>query len=282
MIILKYKVYKHTNKINGKVYIGITHCVDPNERWKNGLGYKPYGKNSVSHLHYAIEKYGWGSFESEILYSNLSFKEACLKEVEMIKKHKATDKNYGYNKHPGGLAGVPLSKEAKMKISIANKGIKNGMYGRTGKQHPMFNKTHTSEVREKLRRINIGKTPWNKGKVGIYSEETRKKISEAHKGNKYNLGKKHTEETKKKIGENTKKQWENEKFRQLVSEVNIGNKNSAKRVVCGDIVFDSIIDCAEYLGVHKKTVSRWLRGIYKIPEKYQDLNIRYENTEITE
>lgn len=31
------------------------------------------------------------------------------------------------------------------------------------------------------------------------SEEARRKISEAHKGNKYNLGKRHTEETKRKL-----------------------------------------------------------------------------------
>ena len=35
-----YCVYKHTNKENGKVYIGITSCLDTNERWKDGFGYK--------------------------------------------------------------------------------------------------------------------------------------------------------------------------------------------------------------------------------------------------
>lgn len=263
------------------MYIGLTHYIDPNKRWKNGLGYKPYTKKSISHLYYAIEKYGWENFKSEILYSGLSYEEACLKEVELIEKYKTTDVRHGYNKHVGGLAGMPLSKETKIKISIANKGVRNGMYGKTGEQHPMFNKTHTKEVREKLRRINIGRTPWNKGKIGIYSEETRKKISEAHKGHKYNLGKRHTEETKNKISEQTQKQWEDEHFRKLVSEANIGNKNNAKSVICGDKVFATINDCADYLGVHRKTVSRWLRGIYKIPEKYKNLNIRYENTEIT-
>jgi len=41
--------------------------------------------------------------------------------------------------------------------------------------------------------------PWNKDKKGIFSLETRKKISEAQKGNKKRLGKYHNEETKNKI-----------------------------------------------------------------------------------
>lgn len=33
-----YTVYMHQNKLNGKVYIGIT-SVPPQERWRNGQGY---------------------------------------------------------------------------------------------------------------------------------------------------------------------------------------------------------------------------------------------------
>lgn len=57
----------------------------------------------------------------------------------------------------------------------------------------------SDEVREKMSRIkkeqhNSGKTiPWNKGKTGVYSEETRKKISESGKNRK------HSEETKLKM-----------------------------------------------------------------------------------
>ena len=278
---MKYKVYKHANRINGKVYIGITHYENPNDRWRNGLGYKPYGKNSVSHLHYAIEKYGWENFKSEILYSGLCFQEACNKEIELIKQYNATDSRYGYNKHAGGFAGVPLPESTKRKISLANRGANNGMYGKTGDKHPMYGKTHTKETREKLSKSHMGKTPWNKGKAGIYSQQTRDKISQAHKGHKYNLGKRHTKETKEKISAKTHKQWEDENFRRIVVETNIGNKNSGISVVCGDKTFPTIKDCAEYLGVHRKTVSRWLRKVHPVPDKYKHLNIRYENTEIT-
>ena len=37
----RYIVYLHKNKLNGKVYVGITHYINnPNKRWANGKGYK--------------------------------------------------------------------------------------------------------------------------------------------------------------------------------------------------------------------------------------------------
>jgi group I intron endonuclease len=43
------------------------------------------------------------------------------------------------------------------------------------------------------------KTSWCKGKTGIFSAETLKRISEKQKGNVYRLGKKHSIETKEKM-----------------------------------------------------------------------------------
>ena len=47
-----------------------------------------------------------------------------------------------------------------------------------------------------------GKTPWNKGKTGIYSEEILKRNSEAHKGKTSPMkGRHHSEETRKRWSE---------------------------------------------------------------------------------
>ena len=72
----KYCVYKHTNKINGKIYIGITGDV-PENRWANGLRYQ-----ANAHFTNAINKYGWDGFEHDILYTDLSLQEASKIEVE--------------------------------------------------------------------------------------------------------------------------------------------------------------------------------------------------------
>ena len=79
-----YTVYQHKNKINGKVYIGIT-MQEPEKRWGvNGRNYK-----SSPHFYSAIQKYGWDNFEHNILFTNLTKEEACLKEQE-----KKRDKNF--------------------------------------------------------------------------------------------------------------------------------------------------------------------------------------------
>ena len=60
-----YKVYVHVNKINGKLYIGLTKSKNPNRRWENGNGYR----NNIL-FNRAIQKYGWDSFEHIVLFEN--------------------------------------------------------------------------------------------------------------------------------------------------------------------------------------------------------------------
>ena len=89
----KYKVYKHTNKINGKVYIGITGQ-KPNVRWNNGTGYRG------THFANAINKYGWENFTHEILEKGLSLKKAWAREKYYISKFDSFGN--GYNADEGG------------------------------------------------------------------------------------------------------------------------------------------------------------------------------------
>lgn len=67
---------------------------------------------------------------------------------------------------------------------------------------PNQGKTFSKEIRDKLSKSHIGQIPWNKGKTGIYSEETKIKIGSGRRGKPSNygmLGKKHSEETKQKM-----------------------------------------------------------------------------------
>ncbi len=95
-----YCVYKHTNKHNGKVYIGIT-CRQPEKRWDNGKGYQ---KNE--HFYRAIKKYGWANgFVHEIVATGLDKKTACKLEIELIAKYNSTNCRNGYNYSTGGECG---------------------------------------------------------------------------------------------------------------------------------------------------------------------------------
>ena len=97
-----YIVYKHTNKINGKNYIGITkYGENPNKRWQNGRGYK-----DNEEFFSDIILYGWNNFTHDILEKNLSELDALLLEKKYILLYNSIEN--GYNK---GLYGH-LSKDS--------------------------------------------------------------------------------------------------------------------------------------------------------------------------
>ena len=90
-------VYIHTNKENGKVYIGITG--QPVERrWRyDGSGYK-----KCLLFYRAIQKYGWDSFEHKILHEVKTKEEAETLEQKLIKEYKSNNVEFGYNIANGG------------------------------------------------------------------------------------------------------------------------------------------------------------------------------------
>lgn len=120
---MSYTIYCHTNKINGKRYVGVTRQ-NPRDRWGNGKHYTRHGR-----FYLDIQKYGWEEFAHEILFTDLSKEEASTKEAELVKKWKLTDPKHGYNYFAGGKIVEP-SESAKRKLSIKNMGVNNPFYGR--------------------------------------------------------------------------------------------------------------------------------------------------------
>lgn len=181
-----YTVYMHKNKTNGKVYIGITKQ-KPQYRWSNGKGYdNQYFKK-------AIQKYGFNNFEHLILYENLTQKEAEQKEIELITYYKSSERKFGYNISKGGMVnnGVPCKEETKQKISRANKGIKNGMYGKHHSEEALkkisessYKKWENEDYKNKVintlkkykKNFEKGHIPWNKGIKGKPAPNRKKVI----------------------------------------------------------------------------------------------------------
>lgn len=115
----KYTIYMHKNKINGKVYIGQTRT-SVNNRWRDGKGYK-----GCTLFERAINKYGWDNFDHIVVASNLTQEESCQMEKDLITLYESTNPERGYNLSTGGESGhtgVPMSQEARQKISEAQKG----------------------------------------------------------------------------------------------------------------------------------------------------------------
>lgn len=111
-------VYCHTNKVNGKMYIGITSKENPKRRWLGGGGYKrcPY-------FDAAIKKYGWDGFAHEVLETGLTEKEASEAERLYIDFYDTNKKNKGYNIQPGGISAGGMSEEGKESLRAHNIGL---------------------------------------------------------------------------------------------------------------------------------------------------------------
>lgn len=102
----KYIVYRATNKINGKMYIGIT-CRKLKERIKDHV-YEAQNKNCTTYnvpFKRAIRKYGINNFDFDVLEENISEQQISEKEIYYIKKFNTYcmyANSNGYNATTGG------------------------------------------------------------------------------------------------------------------------------------------------------------------------------------
>lgn len=142
-------IYKTTNKINGKSYIGM--CSSP-RRFKNYLG-------SGVLLKQAIDKYGSENFEREILEWCENDNELRESEDKWIKEYDAVNSDIFYNLCEGGrggntgfnMSGEELSTRIKKtwdsytpeekKSRIGN----FGRYDKSGKNNPMYGRSAVTE-----------------------------------------------------------------------------------------------------------------------------------------
>lgn len=113
-----WKLYVHTNKINGKKYVGITSKPKVEHRWNSGRGYK-----ENPHFYAAIQKYGWDGFTHTILCDGLTNEQAKALECHLIAVWKTQNTSRGYNMTSGGdgSPGCRPSIETRMKLSSARR-----------------------------------------------------------------------------------------------------------------------------------------------------------------
>lgn len=192
----QYTLYMHVNKNNHKKYIGLTNNIQ--RRWRcGGIEYKPHSYDKQNRKFWnAIVKYGFDSFEHVVLLENLTFEEACEKEVEYIKKHDATNRNKGYNvaiggnggliysEHPRGMKGknqTEYQKESHSKWASDEKNncMKNGkvIWDVTHK-HPrgMVGKTHSEEYKKQVSKFMSEQHPNFKKCFAVFPDGTKKEF----------------------------------------------------------------------------------------------------------
>ena len=87
-------IYKITNRINGKVYIGQTIQKNPKMRWYGHLGDARAG--TTGHLYESIRKYGPEQFDWEVIDSATTLGELNALEVKCIEHYRSLVECYNH------------------------------------------------------------------------------------------------------------------------------------------------------------------------------------------
>jgi len=244
-------IYKVTNKINNKCYIGQTIRSLEQRKHEHSRDIKKF--NIV--FYRSIKKYGWNSFEWKVLEKCDTKEELDEMEFHYIKQYNTFIPN-GYNMTWGGDGGncgnqfTKLSKKERSKIHFLNlmsenekEEYLNNLY--RGSNHYTKRCMDKKTFNEWLLKNRIGKNNPMYGKNRNFSEITKKRMSISH------FDKKHTEETKKKIGES-----------------NIGENNGMAKtfkIYKNDGTYEIIKGLYNYCR-KKNTTPYKLRKIYKVVE----------------
>ena len=193
-----YTIYKTTNLVNSKIYIGSHKTKDLDDSYMG----------SGKYLNYAINKYGLENFTKEILHVFDNASDMYAKEADIVNKDFLAEENT-YNLRIGGMGGfdyinstgknlygmngktpnvkkdLAKGRASQQRLKEANpeyaaaiyKKISNTTKGRTGK---FLGKSHTECAKEKISAANKGKCVGEKnsqhGTRWIYSLNEKKSI----------------------------------------------------------------------------------------------------------
>lgn len=106
-------IYKITNLVNGKVYIGLTTCTIT-KRWNK---HKQDAKTCERPLYCSMRKYGIDNFKIESIDTTEDFIELGRLERKYIAEYNSTDRNFGYNITAGGESNqLDANPRAKLKL----------------------------------------------------------------------------------------------------------------------------------------------------------------------
>lgn len=211
-----YSVYRHISP-SGKVYVGIT-CQPVEHRWNHGKGYMNLKKTIFKST---IIKYGWDNIKHEVLFTELPEWRAKRLEVSLIRHYKNLGISLNVTDGGDGCHGVtPWNKGIKVPYEKSNK-LKGGHL--------------TEEHKKKLSDAHKGKHP----KGHKWTIEQREKLMSQM------VNRRHTEDTKRKISQNSAKAKEVLEF------------DSFGKIIK---VFNSAADVGKYYNIDRGWVARACRN----------------------
>lgn len=210
-------VYQHIRLDTNEVfYVGIGKTV---KRAYSKDRRNSHWKNIVKNTEYIVQ----------IVLEDITWEEACQKEIELIKQYGRKDLNEGtlVNMTDGGESGfMNFNEESLNKMRLAKLGSKQNEETIQKRSSSLKGKKRPSDVRDKLSKSKMGdknpmygKKPWNKNISP--SEEVKEKLRNA------NLGKKQSDETKMKRSNSLKgRKFSEESIQKMrIAAQNRKNKN---------------------------------------------------------
>lgn len=267
-----FTVYKHTNMLTGKSYIGMT-SKSMEERWRRHVILANSKQSRIKHTAFAqaIKKYGPSNevWSHEILFICEKKQDAFDHEKRLISELKTLVPN-GYNITLGGEGRFgPMSKNAKQKLLDYCRSAVGRKRNSDSQIQRYMDDPSLRIVRSKIT-TEIMSRPGMKEKISeavhkaISSDDTREKI---RKVNESNI-------TRKRKSDSAKKSWLSEEIRQKrqnainkrIQEGKLKNRTvyqidrSTLLVIS---VFVSASDASRCTGIHKSSILKCLKNLGK-------------------
>lgn len=294
-------IYKITNLVNGKVYIG--QSIDIHRRWNNHKR-KTFIKSDEQYnypLYRAFRKYGLDNFSFEII-EECSEEELNKKEIYYIDLYRTyicwKDSN-GYNQTLGGggskgyiltggdnpnsrpvyCDGVKYDsvKEFTQKYNLTYPTVMNWLYKNNYMPQEWYDRglhfegENMCDYKIQTGILNGKNHPLSKTVLCEDREfDSIKECADYYGVNKATMTDWVTHKHK------MPRKWYDKGLHLKGEDMcSYEYDNKSKVVVCEGIKFYSIRECAEYYGVSKDAMIKWLSGRNKMPQEFKDKGLRY-------
>ena len=241
-----YTIYKITNNVNNKCYIGLP-TKSSEQRFNQHIQRALHNETDFKFPR-AIHKYGKGAFTVETLCTTTTHQNAIELERFYIKHFNSFKSGYNATTGGDGSDGYSVSDETKAKISESLKGHetlpetrKKISEAQKGEKSVHYGKPMLPQTKEALRKANTGRkwTDKSKAKASASRKGFKPKQESIDKMRKKLTGRKQTEETQAKKAATLKA---NRKFNTF--------KPWALRTPDGEIVVQLELTKSEYAEKH--------------------------------
>lgn len=239
-----YTIYKATNKINNKNYIGF----DSNFPSRIS-GHKRSYLNYDYKFYRAIRKYGWESFEWEILYQSKD-RNHTLKEMEQYFITDYDSFRNGYNSTLGGEGTYGLLKSEKEKIELSK--LRTELNEQSSwYNNGIENKFCITPPNETWKKGRLNQKPTTKGNKWYNNGKEQKLTNNPPKGWVLGMLPK-SEETKLKISKSKLGKPSPNRGKEIVK--------AFKKVYTPDGVFESVKSAAKYYNISPGSMTNRIKN----------------------